>query len=825
MGQLVWQDRQYKGECIDWVDDLGKISQNVTFDSLYYMIFGSLGQRLRQKIRQTKSSKVAIEDSIWLRVLVQTLVIVGIIATDVAAKTQISVWAVPLSIVAAVWSWYRRGQRNIGVKFLLAIGMLVALFAFFGRLFQQQNDTRLVLAELLIQVQVLHSFDLPRRQDLGYSMVIGLILLGVAGNLSQTLAFAPLLLIFLAFALPTLVLDYRSRLGLALGSPPKNAPRNSGSVKTPNLLKLLRADLSPKRLGAFLLAIVILGLGIFALLPRFPSYQVQTFPVSSGIQLDGNFQSGSIMNPGYVEDGGTDGGGAGDGTEGTGEADDTFYYGFNTEINQNLRGQMTPKVVMRVRSQSPGFWRALAFDQYTGQGWEISRNEDVEEITRPAWTYRFLIFTPRRRLGQREEVVQTYVILADLPNIIPAMADPKELYFPTPTIELDPEGSLRAPVNLADGLTYSVISNVPYRDRTALKSASNDYPRLIGKSYLQVPPEILPEIRQFTEELLEKRRQELKANSQRAGNDPSQASTLDSAYEKTLYLAQYLKQRYAPPPIQPDLPFLGEEEDLVKAFLFDWKWGYPDHYSTVLTVMLRSIGIPARLVAGFGQGQFNPFTGYYIVRNTDAYAMTEVYFPDYGWFAFDPIPGHDLIPPSVEENQTFGVLRQFWRWVAGWLPSPVTGFLHNIFRAIATIIFTTFGWLFGLLAKGWIGIFTFLISISGLAFLLWLSWSGFKGWRYRRFLGKLPPVARLYQQMLDWLAVKGYRKSSVQTPFEYTQMLREHFGTEDAEAIEEISTAYVSWRYGGVVANYQDLRRYFQELKARNSRKSPSNGV
>jgi len=49
--------------------------------------------------------------------------------------------------------------------------------------------------------------------------------------------------------------------------------------------------------------------------------------------------------------------------------------------------------------------------------------------------------------------------------------------------------------------------------------------------------------------------------------------------------------------------------------------------------MLRSIGIPARLVAGFSPGEFNPFTGLYVVRNTDAYAMTEVYFPKYGWFA------------------------------------------------------------------------------------------------------------------------------------------------------------------------------------------------
>ncbi|MBD3560238.1 transglutaminase, partial [Planktothrix sp. FACHB-1355] len=117
-----------------------------------------------------------VEESLWLRVLVQALVVVGIIATDVAAETfatadSLSVWAVPLSIVGATWSWYRRHKRNIPVKFAIAMGMLWALAFFLSNLRDSLNDTRFVLAQLLIQLQVLHSFDLPRRKDLGYSMV------------------------------------------------------------------------------------------------------------------------------------------------------------------------------------------------------------------------------------------------------------------------------------------------------------------------------------------------------------------------------------------------------------------------------------------------------------------------------------------------------------------------------------------------------------------------------------------------------------------------------------------------------------------------------
>ncbi len=69
--------------------------------------------------------------------------------------------------------------------------MLAALGAFFGRLFGELNDTRLALAELLIQLQVFHSFDMPRRKDLRYSIVIGLILLGVAATLKANFRICP----------------------------------------------------------------------------------------------------------------------------------------------------------------------------------------------------------------------------------------------------------------------------------------------------------------------------------------------------------------------------------------------------------------------------------------------------------------------------------------------------------------------------------------------------------------------------------------------------------------------------------------------------------
>lgn len=757
-------------------------------------LVGKIWQRLKtMPLPQT-------EESILLRIFVQSLVAVGIIATDVAANTQLSLWAIPLSFIGAVWSWYRRRKRNVIVKFFLAIGMLLAMASFFGNLFSSLNDTRLVLAELLIQLQVLHSFDLPRRKDLGYSMVIGLILLGVAGTVSQTLTFAPLLLLFIFFALPVLVLDYRSRLGLVKEKrSKKDSVRNNLEVKDrklfPSPLKSsLFVLLSPQRWLFLLGTILILGLTIFILMPRFPGYQLQSFPVSAPMDLDNRSfdpQNQSIVNPGYGNQEDGDGEGSGE-TEGPGEIDDTFYYGFNSQINQNLRGEMTPKVVLRVRSQAPGFWRVMAFDHYTGKGWAISRENELKQIDRPNWSYQFYLATLPTK-APRKQVIQSYTAVAELPNIIPALTYPKQIYFPTKQIGQDLEGSLRSPLGLLEGLTYTVISQVPIRDRTLLREASNQYPEKVKEYYLQVPPEILSQVKQRTEELLAKSPKPLTSN-----------------YEKALYLAQAVKQNYE---IKTDLPFLGEDEDLVEAFLFRDQGGYPDHFATTYTIMLRSIGIPTRLGVGFATGEFNPFTGLYVVKNTDAHALTEVYFADYGWYAFDPIPGHEIVPPSIEEVETFGALQQFWRWIAGWLPSSVTNFFGELWQQIIVRIIRSIAWLWRFFSSTWAGIFTGIMAAIGLSFVGWLGWNQLQAWRYRRRLAKLAPMERLYQQMLKLVADQGYPKNPAQTPLEYAQVCTENLQSARAAIIEEICQGYVCWRYGDKKQNFSYLQGQLQALR------------
>lgn len=758
----------------------------------------SFFQKFQERLESLPVPKT--EESVLLRIFVQALVIVGIIATDVAGETWLSLWAVPLSIVGAIWSWHNRKKPNITAKFLIAIGMISMMLLFFGDLFRSLNDTRLVLAKLLIELQVLHSFDLPRRKDLGYSTLIGIILLGVAGTVSQTLAFAPFLLLFLGLVFPVLILDYRSRLGLKpldqlLLNPPNQDSKNQS-------FKLLQYfPIAPRKLARLFGIVLILGLFIFAIMPRFPGYQLQNFPVSSGIeQIDEkeqtfNENNQGISNPGYVKEGEQGTGGQNQGnspTSGQGEMDETFYYGFNRTMNMNLRGEMEKKLVLRVRSQNPGFWRVLAFDRYNGQGWESSRPDDLKTINRPNWTYRFNIYPPFIK-GGTKRIIQSYTVASDLPNIIPALTHPSALFFPTKEIALDPEGSLISPTFMTEGLTYTVISDVPYRNRTLLRTASTKYPQEFEKYYLQIPEEIKAKVKQKAEELMAKSTYDLTSN-----------------YEKALFLTQALKQQYR---IIPEIPFFDENEDLVTAFLDKYQGGYPDHFSAVLTIMLRSIGIPARLTVGFAPGQFNPFTGYYLVHNTDAYAITEVYFGSYGWFAFDPIPGHDLFPPSIEEYTPFGIVKQFWDWIASWLPSPLTGFLKNIWDFIIVKLITLISKLWQFFSSGIVGFLTVIIVFLLLSLISFLGFNQVKKWLKKIGLSKLSPEAKLYQEMIDFLAEKGYPKYAAQTPLEYAQSCFNIYEKEQAEIILKIAQAYVSWHYGDQPQNVEYLQGQFNLLK------------
>ncbi|WP_055074857.1 DUF3488 and DUF4129 domain-containing transglutaminase family protein [Pseudanabaena sp. 'Roaring Creek'] len=758
------------------------------------------------KLRQASEFTVAgVEDSIPLRVLVQIFVFISIGAMDSVASSNNSIWAIPLSAIAAVWAWYARRTRNILVKLFIAIAMIAMLVIFLNDIVRQTEETRLLLARLLIQLQVLHSFDLPHRKDLGYSIVIGLILMALAATLSQTMIFALWLMAFLLVGLPILLLDHRSRLGVkTVGFEPEK----------------IGVSLLP--LSGLLAIVLVLGLTIFAFLPRLPGFQLRNFPVSVNLSVQRQIPKGGILSRQQQQQQGKNGNGNGNGGTGTGGTSngdsDTLPPLFAPEIDtassdaKQLNKKRKPELMMRVRSQAELFWRVMAYDQFTGKGWRISRNDpqQIRTVKRNPLNYEFSlpiptyisIDAPKQSIKPlaSQEVVQTYTIVSpNFPNLIPAAAVPNQIFFPSEELDIDQEGMLRGPGALPEDLTYTVISNVVERNPKLLRQSSGEYPRSIRNYYLQVPANLSPRVQETALSFL--------ASARDAQGKPI---ALDNNYDRVVQIAQSLKQNYA---IKP-LGFDESKGDLVSQFV-EGGGGEESHFVSTMAIMLRSLGIPSRYVVGFASGKFNPFTGLYEVQNIDTQSMVEVFFPPYGWLAFDPVPNRPIFPPSIENNRTFGAVQTFWSWIAQFLPSSVNNFFNWLFDSIGKFVGGVINWL---AEMGWIGIAFGLAIAFGFGIGGWALWQFIIWWWQRQRLQQMPIPQRTYRQMLQWLSEQGKPKSPHQTPQEYVESLSDRLSDRQAAAIAQITQIYQDWRYGNRAISYDvsaELKRLLTQLKSK----------
>jgi len=77
-------------------------------------------------------------------------------------------------------------------------------------------------------------------------------------------------------------------------------------------------------------------------------------------------------------------------------------------------------------------------------------------------------------------------------------------------------------------------------------------------------------------------------------------------------------------------------DNAVDEFLFSTRKGFCEHYASAFTVVMRAAVVPARVVTGYQGGEFNPYGGYLIVRQSDAHAWSEVWIEGSGWLRVDP---------------------------------------------------------------------------------------------------------------------------------------------------------------------------------------------
>jgi len=268
---------------------------------------------------------------------------------------------------------------------------------------------------------------------------------------------------------------------------------------------------------------------------------------------------------------------------------------------------------MRVRASSPDFWRGQTFDRWNGRVWTVS--EDEPHLIRgrsPIGIPRVPADGPVQTALDVDELVQTYYLAQPGPNAIFAASQATKVYFPDRSLFQNQDGTLRAGVRLDPGAVYTVVSQRALTTPEALRRPP------LGA----VPDDIAS---QYAASPVTTDRVRALAHTITAG--------APTTYDKVLALEQWLGEhtRYS-----LDIPRLPKGADAVDQYVFVDRKGFCEQIGTALVVMLRELGVPARLAVGYAPGERNPFTGLYEVKASDAHAWAEVYFPGVGWQGFDP---------------------------------------------------------------------------------------------------------------------------------------------------------------------------------------------
>lgn len=507
-----------------------------------------------------------------------------------------------------------RGRSLWFIKAILAVGMIVLLWRHMANLIANLQDTRYPLAELLLYLAVMNSFDLPRRHNLRIAMMVSVILLVVTATLSRDMSFGLFLLAFLAAGLWWAHQDMLSELG---------ARPEEKQAAAPAIRSLLP-------IGTFVL---VGGLVLLLAVPRNEGGGLKQLPFSTMIALPSHVDP-QVRNPFYPSGGSRSG-------EAAPQVNPEAYYGFSEELDLNFRGRLSETIALKVRSPRRQYWRGMAYDTFDGRNWSMSKPLEVTPLNSNPFTL------PARRESGGFREITTFYVEKDQTNLILMPAEPAQLYFPTGEILMDAYDSYRSPILLEKGMYYTVVSRKPPAWRTGPDRELPPEERL-RRSGLDVAPYLaLPE--RFTE------RTRALAHTLSAG--------AAGPRERLRRIEAYLKRTY---PYDLSIPAFPANADQLDYFLFEEKRGYCEHFATALALMGRAVGVPTRLVTGYLPGDFNPFTGFYEVKTAHAHAWVEAYLWGYGWVPFDPTPGY-AGPGEIEEGPT-RPLADWARAAQGWLP-------------------------------------------------------------------------------------------------------------------------------------------------------------
>jgi transglutaminase-like putative cysteine protease len=462
--------------------------------------------------------------------------------------------------------------------------------------------------------------------------------------------------------------------------------------------------------------------------------------------------------------------------------------GFSNEVALGQIGelQMRNTAVMHIRmlQDTPPLsvkWRGAALTTFDGKRWFNKVNTAEVLRVEPSGLLRLATLqqqlTPGKRIGYQVAMQES------ASDALFFAGTPEALYINVPMIIRTPSNSFRLGFGPPDRLRYSAYSVINWSAVPSYVSQPlSDAERAAN---LQLPA-LDPRIRDLAIGI-----------ASGAQDDGARARAVE----------KYLSKTY---PYTIELPKT-EVADPVADFLFSRKKGHCEYFASSMVVMLRSIGIPARVVTGFQSGIFNPISGWYLIRASDAHSWVEAWIPGSGWTTFDPTPPNTnpTVSFATRLHLYLDALQVFWQdWILSYDIDRQLNLVGNLeqsrhhfalkyldgawsrivrkARIQAVEVKKHAGELVAAVAAAALLIFLGPVVFARIRLLLQFR-------RVQRGEVSASDATLLYQRMLLILRRRGVQKPAWLTPAEFSQLVPD---AATARLVADFTSAYHELRYG-----------------------------
>jgi transglutaminase-like putative cysteine protease len=461
--------------------------------------------------------------------------------------------------------------------------------------------------------------------------------------------------------------------------------------------------------------------------------------------------------------------------------------GFANEVTLGQLGRIkeSSAPVMHIRKyQGEGFldvrWRGAALTEFNGKTW-FNKKEDGEDIrVQPDHSVTFKL---DRRVRPGERLAYRVQLSEIAPETLFFAGTPQWISTNAPSLHVTRGGSIRVSNAGASGLRYNAASVLEDEAST---------PR--------VPPEPLSPFDRDDMLLLP---ENLDVRIPRLAREIIEGAPTEEL--KARAIEKYLRRNYG-----YTLQLLPSTvPDPLANFLFVRRKGHCEYFASAMAVMLRTVGIPSRVVTGFASGVYNPLTGWQVVRASDAHSWVEAWVAGHGWRTFDPTPPD---PSAIQSSFMarsalfFDAAEQFWQdWILSYdlerQSTLASRALQSSRGAKLQWMEGAAGW-FSLAARSSAGYAPAAAVVIVVAIVAVLLGPGASRWlrgairvrRLKRGEGEASDATLLYQRMLAQLERRGIQKPPWLTPSEFARVLP---ATPLSPLVEDLTSAYVEFRFGG----------------------------